>query len=434
MKVYVFGLGYVGTIVSVSLARMGHSVTGIDIVEEKVELLRSGQAPFYEPGLQDELTRAVTGRCKGSLNLLNEFETTESPDVAIVCVGTPAMSSGEVDLSQIRKTLELIGKLCRGNECHVVIRSTVPPGTCEGVIIPALVEVTGRRPGDGYTVTFYPEFLREGSAIADFWSPSLNIAGVSDESSGGVIEALFADIEEPVEYTSYGLAEMIKYVNNSFHALKVSFANEIGVLAQAYQVDGYKLMSTFCRDTTLNISDKYLMPGFAFGGSCLPKELKALGHLSGAKGLRLPLVDSILQSNASHIDRLVAMLQEESIQQVLFAGVSFKPATDDLRGSPVIEAIRKLQVSPDYKSRKQVHIHDRLVHFERAREAAGCEVTEATDFTEALESMDAVVLGAQPLHSEEWNALRRFQGGIIDLRWHEVPRDVASMENYLPIC
>jgi GDP-mannose 6-dehydrogenase len=346
-QIAVLGLGYVGCVTAACLAHIGHRVVGVDRDQFKVDSVRAGRAPFFEPGLE-ELVRegVVSGRLTASVSLPDALA---GADVALICVGTPSEKNGNLGLDQLRRVSQAIAELLpgRGKPLVVAVRSTVYPGTCEDVVLPEM----GGSPL--VSVVCNPEFLREGSAVRDFMEPSLLVIGGSLPAAVRQVASIYAGL--PVEPSIMALraAEMIKYACNAFHAVKISFANEIGALAGELGIDGAEVMDTLCRDHALNISRAYLMPGFAFGGSCLPKDLRALVYRASRLDLKLPLLASVLPSNHAQLDRAIALALDLPAQRIGVFGLAFKENTDDLRESPVVLLLETLIG----KGRK-VRVHD----------------------------------------------------------------------------
>lgn len=342
MKISVLGLGYVGTVSAGCFANMGHEVLGIDPVRVKVDLINKGQSPIIEAEIGEIIGTTVKhGRLRASDDLGSAIENT---DVSFVCVGTPSQLNGNLDLRFIRGVCEEIGKaLKKRTKRHlVVIRSTVVPGTMASIVIPVLEEYSGKKAGVDFGVCHNPEFLREGSAVKDFKFPPQTVIGQLDQVSGDTLAQLYDGIEAPVVRTDLETAEMVKYVNNCWHALKIGFANEIGNLSKCFNVDGHEVMKIFCQDTKLNISNAYLLPGFAFGGSCLPKDLRALGYQAKTHDLELPILSAILPSNEMQVERGLQLIMEKGHKRIGVLGFSFKAGTDDLRESPIIEVLERL--------------------------------------------------------------------------------------------
>ncbi len=342
MRISVFGLGYVGTVCSACLAQRGHSVVGVDKVEAKVDLIQSGRAPIIEPAIDDLVKQNVDA--KRLVATLDVDEAVSSTDMSIVCVGTPSQSNGALSLAAIEKVSAEIGQAIRAKSTRheVVIRSTVVPGTTRKIIAPKLIEASGIMPGNGLGIAFNPEFLREGSSVADFNTPSKTIVGALDEATAANVMSLYGDLTGAKVITEIETAELVKYVDNAWHALKVAFANEIGVIASSLDIDSREVMSIFFEDKRLNISTAYLRPGFAFGGSCLPKDLRALTYLGRKLDLSLPVLDHILESNKMVVERGFEWIVSQRKKRIAFLGISFKTATDDLRDSPFVELVERL--------------------------------------------------------------------------------------------
>ena len=342
MKISVFGLGYVGTVSAGCLANQGHEVIGVDPIRTKTDLINSGRSPIIEADIGEIISKMVS--C-GNLNAINDSaHAVLSTDVSFVCVGTPSQQNGNLDLRYIRRVCEEIGTVLGKKESwHVVaIRSTVVPGTVRRIVIPILEETSGKRAGKDFGVCHNPEFLREGSAVHDFHAPPKTVIGQFDSCSGEMIASLYSTLDAPLVRTEIEVSEMIKYIDNGWHALKIGFANEIGNLSKAFGVDSHEVMDIFCQDRKLNISCAYLKPGFAFGGSCLPKDLRALAYQAKIHDLETPILNSILPSNDVQIRRGVDLVIQQGHKRIGILGFSFKAGTDDLRESPMIELIERL--------------------------------------------------------------------------------------------
>jgi GDP-mannose 6-dehydrogenase len=342
MRISIFGLGYVGAVSLACLARDGHQVTGVDIDPVKLGLLSAGRSPVVEEGIQ-ELTADVVK--SGRVTVTSGVEAAiHGTDLSFVCVGTPSNNNGSQSLDAIlRLTRELASALRTKGAYHViVIRSTVQPGTVEGVIKPLLEQESGLRAGSDFSLCFQPEFLREGTSIKDYDNPPFTVVGTDDARAADMLRELFGHLPSSFVTTSISTAEMLKYACNAFHALKVTFANEIGRLAQSVQVDSREVMRLLCMDTRLNISPAYLRPGFAFGGSCLPKDLKALMYIGKTRDVVTPTLASLLPSNRVHLDHAAEMILSAGRPRVGMLGLSFKPGTDDLRESPLVALAEKL--------------------------------------------------------------------------------------------
>src|SRR5262245_23829614 len=336
MKVSVFGLGYVGTVSAASLAADGHTVVGVDINADKAAAVNAGRSPIVEPGL-DELLAA--GVASGHLRATTDAEdAVRSSEASLLCVGTPSRRNGSLDLTYLERVSEQIGQTLRDVSSYhvVVVRSTVLPGTTHEMIIPALERASGKAYGDGFGVSVNPEFLREGTAIKDFRKPPLTLVGHNHAVDASGTIALYQSIDAPLVSTSIRVAEMMKYTSNTWHALKVCFANEIGNLCKRVGIDSHDVMDIFCRDEKLNLSSYYLKPGFAFGGSCLPKDVRALQYRAKELDVELPVISQILPSNRQQIQNALDQILETGKKKVGLLGFSFKAGTDDLRESPMV--------------------------------------------------------------------------------------------------
>ena len=342
MKISIFGLGYVGAVSAACLAANGNNVLGVDPVADKVELINRGLSPIVEAEIAEIIEDVVReGRLRATQDPMKGVHET---DLSFVCVGTPSQSNGNLDLRFIRRICEQIGHALQSKAAHhtVVIRSTILPGTMKNVVIPTLEEFSRKVAGTDFGVCYNPEFLREGTAVRDFRSPPKTVFGEIDRQSGDLLAVLYADLQAPLLRTNLGNAEMIKYVDNSWHALKIGFTNEIANLCDSFGVDAEAVMNIFCEDKKLNISRAYLRPGFAFGGSCLPKDLRALAYQAKLHDLQLPILNSVLPSNEIQIARGLKQVTDSGNSRVGVFGFSFKAGTDDLRESPLIEVIERL--------------------------------------------------------------------------------------------
>jgi GDP-mannose 6-dehydrogenase len=342
MNVVVVGLGYVGAVTAACLAEVGHAVVGVDVDRQKVDEIEAGRSPIVEPRLE-ELVAA--GRNSGRLQVTTDLaEALGAGDVVMVCVGTPARSDGTVNLEHVERVSAQIGRELGRAEgfVAVVYRSTVPPGTVAGQLLPILERESSLKADDDFGVAMAPEFLREGSGVADFFEPPFIVAGVRDERTVAIITELFVGLDRPTHSLSIEQAESLKYACNAYHALKITFANEVGRLLGAVGVDAREVMQVFCEDEHLNISTAYLRPGFAFGGSCLPKDMRALMHLARVNDVETPVLTGILRSNESHLRLAVRRVLDAEARDVALLGLSFKPETDDLRESPYVELAETL--------------------------------------------------------------------------------------------
>jgi GDP-mannose 6-dehydrogenase len=342
LKVSIFGLGYVGTVCAGCLAKEGHEIIGVDPVRVKVQLVNAGKSPIIEADIEEIIADAVeSGRLRATDDSLQAILDT---DVSFVCVGTPSQINGNLDLTHVRHVCEQLGQGLKDKTSRhtVVIRSTILPGTMRRMVIPVLEENSGKKAGKDFGVCNNPEFLREGSAVMDFASPCKTVIGELDGASGDALAELYAKLDAPLIRTDIETAEMIKYIDNSWHALKIGFANEIGNLCKSFSIDAHRAMAIFCEDKKLNISSAYLKPGFAFGGSCLPKDLRALAYSAKLHDLELPILNAILPSNELQVARGLQLIMEQGHKRIGILGFSFKEGTDDLRESPMIEIIERL--------------------------------------------------------------------------------------------
>jgi GDP-mannose 6-dehydrogenase len=334
-NVAVFGLGYVGSVTAACLAKLGHRVTGVDKDELKVDSILAGKAPFYEPGLPELIRDAVAA---GRLTATRDAQAAlEDADIALICVGTPSASNGNLGLEQLERVFARIGRHLptRTRRLVIAVRSTVFPGTVE-----ALAALIPDSPQAAFVCN--PEFLREGAAVKDFMEPSLVVVGGSDPQAVDTVAALYAPLGAEISRVSLRTAEMIKYCCNAFHALKIAFANEVGALASTVDVSPEEVMETLCRDRKLNTSAAYLKPGFAFGGSCLPKDLRALTYRALRMDLKLPLLEAVLPSNQQHLERAIRQMLDHPARRLAVYGLTFKEDTDDVRESPIVTAIEHL--------------------------------------------------------------------------------------------
>ena len=342
MKISVFGVGYVGCVSAACLAREGHEVIGVDVDPFKVSSINGGRAPFLETGLNELLTEMVAaGRLRATVD---HAEAVQNSDVALVCVGTPPQSNGFICLDYLRHVLASIGKELRyKNDYYVVaLRSTVLPTAIQQELVPLLEQCSGKRVGLQVGFVYNPEFLREGSALGDFREAPWTIVGSSYTHAGDRVAALYHGLSAPIVKTDLNTAVLVKYFSNALHALKVSFANEASHFCREMGVDSNRMMEILCRDTKLNISSRYLKPGFAFGGSCLPKDLRALISEASKRGVKLPVLESILPSNGLHLRRCIEKVVETKRQHIGLIGLTFKAGTDDLRESPAVELAERL--------------------------------------------------------------------------------------------
>ncbi|HJZ74850.1 MAG TPA: nucleotide sugar dehydrogenase [Vicinamibacterales bacterium] len=416
MRLNIYGLGYVGSVSAACLAADGHAVLGIDVDCRKVDSINRGESAVIEPGLAELIRCGVAaGRLRATT------AAAEDADISMICVGTPSNENGSLCLDYVRRAAAQIGVSLRSVEAyHVVcVRSTILPGTVQGVVIPLLEQQSGKRAGEQFGVCMNPEFLREGSSIADFHTPPMTIIGELDARSGDRVAALYAGISGPIIRTKLAVAEMVKYAGNAYHGLKVTFANEVGNICKRLGLDAREVMEIFCRDQKLNISAAYLQPGFAFGGSCLPKDLRALLHRARELDLEPAVLRSVLVSNTNQIEEAYRLIKRTGMRKIAMLGLSFKPGTDDLRESP-IAALVEILVGKGH----EVAIYDREVLLARIHGSNRVFIEQTiphisrlmkTSVDSALEDAEVIVIAKRsPEYSEP---LRRFSNEhrVIDL-------------------
>ena len=418
-SISIFGLGYVGSVSAACFARLGHQVTGVDVSPAKVDMLQSGQSPIIEAQM-DEL--AAEAHSSGRLlATTNSRQAILDSDVSFICVGTPSLRSGKLDLSHVEHVCREIGATLREKKRHhvIVLRSTVLPGTTESLVIPVLESASGLRAGVDFAVCYNPEFLREGTAVADFLEPPYTILGANEPEALAPVRLLYDGIPGAVFETTITVAEMVKYVSNAFHAVKVGFANEIGTLCKSLEVDTEAITRIFTSDTKLNISPAYLSPGFAFGGSCLPKDLRALTHRAKELDLSLPLLESVMPSNAEHLERAVEMTLQTGKIKIALLGLSFKAATDDLRGSPQVALVKRL-----LGEGRQVKIWDKHVSLGRLVGSNRQYIEEfiphigsllCSSLEEAVAAAEVVVVGTSELKQDDLQLILKPEQIVIDL-------------------
>ena len=342
MKISIFGLGYVGTVCGACLAKEGHTIIGVDVDASKVAAINSGLSPVVEPDLNSLIQKgAQLQRFNATISAADAVRNSE---MSLVCVGTPSLPNGSPNFTYLERVCEEIGRALRTKRTsHVVaLRSTMLPGTTEDRLIPILEKHSGKRAGDEFDVCYNPEFLREGSSVQDFFKPPRIVIGENDERNGDLLLQLYKAVKAPIIRTSIRAAEMVKYTDNAFHALKITFANEVGNLCKKMEVDSYEVMSVFCQDIKLNLAPTYLKPGFAFGGSCLPKDLRALAYQAKTFDIESPVLNAILESNRVQMQLGIQKILDLGRKHVGFLGMAFKPDTDDLRESPLVELIETL--------------------------------------------------------------------------------------------
>lgn len=397
MKLSIFGLGYVGCVSAACFADRGHEVIGVDVNPLKVQIINDGKSPIVEPGIAELIARAVEQKKLRATT--DAGEAVAATDVSLVCIGTPGNHNGSLDLSYIKRACQQIGEaLAQKGRYHIVaMRSTMLPGTIEQTVIPTLEIFSGKQAGRDFGVAVNPEFLREGSSIYDFTHPPFTLIGADDEETSLPLQRLYAGTEAAMITVGIKEAEMVKYACNSFHALKVAFANEIGNVSKALGVDSHVVMDVFCKDTKLNLSPYYLKPGFAFGGSCLPKDIRAITYKAKELDVEVPLLNSILLSNRQQIERAIDTVLRTGCKNVGVLGLSFKPGTDDLRESPMVTLIETL-IGKGLK----LTIYDRDVELARLfgankqyieREIPHISSLMNSDLSTVIEGSEVVIIG-----------------------------------------
>lgn len=436
MKISVFGLGYVGAVTLACLARDGHDVIGVDVDAGKLDLIRNGRSPVLEDGLQ-ELMRDVVARGKASVTA-DVRHAIHNSDLSFICVGTPCRMNGSQDLTALLRLAGDIGTALQTGPGHhvTVVRSTVQPGTIDGVVRPLLEQRSGKRTG-GFSLAYQPEFLREGSSIRDYDNPPFTVVGTESEAAVAALRAVFGHLPCEFIVTRTGTAECLKYACNAFHALKITFANEIGRLSQACGVNPHEVMRLLCLDTHLNISTAYLRPGFAFGGSCLPKDLRALTYVGKTKDVNTPLLASLLPSNRVHVDRAVDIVLADGRRSVGMLGLSFKTGTDDLRESPMVTLAERF-----IGKGLTLRIHDPFVNLSRLVGANRRYIEESIphigslmcdSLSDVVVPADILVVGlSDPQVLREMRRFSREQQLILDLV--NMPERAGLRGRYHGIC
>ena len=406
MKISVFGLGYVGAVTCGCLAKEGHQVIGVDVSKVKVDMISAGQSPVIEPQIGDYIKEGI------SRGLLKATQDTESAvnqsDISFVSVGTPSRPNGSIDLTFVERVCAQIGAAIKAKAgFHVVVmRSTMLPGSTREVVIPALEKASGKKAGVDFGVAFNPEFLREGTAVSDFYNPPKTVIGATDPKSSALVREIYQKLQVETFECSIEVSETVKYADNNFHAVKITFANEIGLICKQLGIDSHEVMDIFCRDTKLNLSPYYLKPGFAFGGLCLPKDIRAITYKAKMLDVETPLLDSLLHSNEKQIKAVVRELLAWGKKKVGILGFSFKAGTDDLRESPMVEVIETL-LGKGYS----VKLYDNNVNVARLMGANKTYIEQRIPHIAQLmcNSMDEVIAQSEVIvignKSEEFNAV-----------------------------
>ena len=437
-SISVFGLGYVGTVTAACLAFRGNNVIGVDLNQNKIETMNSGNSPIVEPRVSEIIAESHHA---GRLCAINSTEAAVlSSDISILCVGTPSLRNGKLDLGNIEPVCREIGEILKKKQSFhlVVLRSTVLPGTAETIVVPTLEKVSGKRMGAEFGVCVNPEFMREGTAVSDFLEPPMTVIGSADKAHSAVVRDLYEWSPARVFETSFRSAEMVKYVCNTWHAVKVTFANEIGTLARELEVDAESMMEMFASDTKLNISATYLKPGFAFGGSCLPKDVRALNYRAKELDLKLPLIESIMPSNEEHLERALDLVLRTGKGKIAMLGLSFKSATDDLRESPQVQLVkqllgegREIQIWDDNVSLGRL-IGSNRAYIEQVIPHIGSLLRP--NLKEVLRAAEVIVIGTRGLDRDILQKNIRQGQIVIDLVNLEKARRLQSTAAYKGIC
>lgn len=436
MKVSVIGLGYVGCVSAACLAQAGHEVIGADVSRLKVKMINEGRSPIIEPGIAELVAQAVAA---GRLRATTETrEAAEAADISLVCVGTPSHANGSLDLAAVKRACQQLGAALAASRRYqaVVMRSTMLPGTIAEIVKPTLEVYSGKRAGRDFGLAINPEFLREGTSIQDFHHPPFTLIGADDADVAAQVRQLYAQLDAPVITVGIKEAEMVKYTSNCFHALKVAFANEIGSLCQQLGADSHQVMEVFCQDTKLNISPAYLKPGFAFGGSCLPKDLRAINYKAKELDLEVPVLNSVLASNRRQIERAVEMVLQSGRKRVGVLGLSFKTGTDDLRESPLVTLIETL-----LGKGLKLTIYDREVELARLvgankeyieREIPHISSLLRQELDEVVDSSDIVIIGKK---EEEFRQLgNKLNNGRLFIDLVGLLKDHERSGGYQGVC
>jgi len=418
MKLSVFGIGYVGCVSAACFAKEGHDVISVDANRVKVEIVNSGKSPIVEPDIDELIGKMVR---EGRLRAVTDaIEAVKGSEMSLVCVGTPSQPNGSLDLSHIERVCREIGAGVQAKrERHtVVIRSTILPGTMENLVVPALEAGSGKKVGRDFGIAINPEFFREGTSLRDFYSPPFTLIGAEEEDAM-LVRRLYQNVNAPIFVMGVGAAAMVKYACNCFHALKVSFGNEIGNICKALSIDSHEVMDVFCQDTKLNLSPYYLRPGLAFGGSCLPKDLGAITYKAKELEVDVPVLLSVLQSNHLQIERALEMVLRANTRRIGLLGLSFKAGTDDLRESPIVSLAESL-----ISKGMQLAIYDRqvsLAHLLGAnkeyieRQIPHISQLMRSSLKEVLDASDVLIIGNNSEEFREIESELRPNHLVIDL-------------------
>lgn len=436
MKISVFGLGYVGAVSAACFAREGNEVVGVDVSQTKVDIINAGSSPIIEEGINELVNQMVAEkRLRATTDVA---EAIENSDVSLICVGTPSNDNGSLKLDYVKRVSQQIGEaIAEKSRRHVVVmRSTMLPGTIDDLVRPTLEVYSGKKAGRDFDVCINPEFLREGTSIKDFYAPPFTLVGADSEEAGEILKRLYSKIDAPFFVTSVKAAEMVKYSCNCFHGLKVSFANEIGNICKELGIDSHEVMEVFCQDTKLNLSPYYLKSGFAFGGSCLPKDLRALQYKAKELDVKVPVLEAALASNLLQIERAVQMIMKTGKKKIGVLGFAFKAGTDDLRESPVVSVIERL-IGKGY----DIKLYDREVSVAKLvgankeyieREIPHISNLMAENIAEVLEHAETILIGNPASEFKEIESKLTNEQTVVDLV--RIFGKRTSDTNYQGIC
>lgn len=435
MRISVFGLGYVGVVCCACFSREGHDVIGIDIDETKINLINEGKSTIIESGLEEQITESVK---KGSLKATHDYKlAVRNSDVSFICVGTPSLPNGSINLAYIYGVAKQIAEGIKAKDSFhtVVIRSTVKVGTLK-VCREIIEDISGKKFEEDFGMVSNPEFLREGTAMKDFVNPPYTVIGTESKESKSIMESLYSSLSAPIYFLKPEEAEMIKYANNNFHAMKITFANEIGNICKEYDVDGHRVMDIVAKDTKLNLSPYYLKPGFAFGGSCLPKDVRGLTQVAKSLDLKTPLLSSLIKSNFYQIERGLELIKKTGKRKIGFLGFAFKSGTDDLRESPLVTVIETL-IGRGY----QLSVYDSNVHLSsllgKNKEYINNHIPHIykllkEEIQDVIDSSEVLVIGN---NSEEFrDILTRVNQDQTVIDFVRINKELTSKDNYIGIC
>lgn len=435
MNISVFGLGYVGVVSCACFSKEGHRIIGVDVEENKINLVNNGKATIIEKGLEEQIKSSVEGN---KLYATKDYrKAVLESEVSFICVGTPSLPNGSINLAYIYQVVKQVAESLKEKDTFhtIVIRSTVKPGTLK-TCTEIVEDISGKKVNEGFGMVSNPEFLREGSAMKDFVNPPYTIIGTKSEKSQTVLQELYGSIDAPIYCIKPEEAELVKYANNNFHALKISFANEIGNICKEHQVDGHIVMDIVCKDTKLNLSPYYMKPGFAFGGSCLPKDVRGLTNIAKKMDLETPLLSSLLESNKYQIERGLDMITSTGKKKIGFLGFAFKSGTDDLRESPIVEVIETL-IGKGYDLR----VYDSNVHLSslmgKNKEYINSHIPHIykllkEDIEEVIKESDVLVIGNGSKEFKEILPKIPKDKTIIDLV--RIDNQLTTSDNYVGIC